>query len=148
MEENREENMDENRNEIREVAQTETEDALFSDWPMMAERLKYAPKKRGVLWHVAWMVIFALLTYCAYRFHLYFAIISLIGVGVSVIILIISLIKTRGIKAKVWPLFLSIYLVCVSIISVPVTLVTLEDGTQVYEVNVPDGLAKLFKMNK
>ncbi|MCI8336068.1 MAG: hypothetical protein HFI72_02750 [Peptococcaceae bacterium] len=124
------------------------EDPLFSDWPMMQERLKYAPKKRSVLWHVAWMVIFAILTYCAYRFHLYFAILSLIGVGVSVIILIVSLIKTRGIKAKVWPLFLSIYLVCVSIVSVPTTLVTLEDGTQVYEVNIPDGLAKIFKINK
>lgn len=121
---------------------------LFSDWPMMQERLKYAPKERGVLWHVAWMVIFALLTYCAYRFHLYFAILSLIGVGVSIIILIISLIKTRGIKAKIWPLFLSIYLVCVSIVSVPTTLVTLEDGTQVYEVDIPDGLAKIFKINK
>lgn len=138
-------------NEMENLAQNNQsveEDSLFSDWPMMQERLKYAPKKRGVLWHVAWMVIFSLLTYCAYRFHLYFAILSLIGVGVSVIILIVSLIKTRGIKAKVWPLFLSIYLVCVSIVSVPVTLVTLEDGTQVYEVNIPDGLAKIFKINK
>lgn len=123
------------------------EDPLFSDWPMMQERLKYV-KKRGALWHIIWMVVFALLTYCAYRFHLYFAILSLFGVGVSIIILIISLIKTRGIKAKVWPLFLSIYLVCVSIVSVPTTIVTLEDGTQVYEVNIPDGLAKIFKINK
>lgn len=129
-------------------SQSVEEDPLFSDWPMMQERLKYAPKKRSVLWHVAWMVVFAILTYCAYRFHLYFAILSLLGVGVSVIILIVSLIKTRGIKAKVWPLFLSIYLVCVSIVSVPTTLVTLEDGTQVYEVNIPDGLAKIFKINK
>ena len=146
MEENR---MEENKNEeMEQQNRSVAEDPLFSDWPMMQERLKYAPPKRGVFWHVAWMVIFALLTYCAYRFHLYFAIISLIGVGVSIIILIISLIKTRGIKAKVWPLFLSIYLVCVSIISVPVTVVTLEDGTQVYEVNIPDGLAKIFKINK
>lgn len=144
MEESKETKME---NLKRESQQTE-ENALFSDWPMMAERLKYAPKKRGVFWHIAWMVIFTLLTYCAYRFHLYFAILSLIGVGVSIIVLIISLIKTRGIKAKVWPLFLSIYLVCVSIVSVPTTLVTLEDGTQVYEVDIPDGLAKIFKINK
>lgn len=141
--------MAENENKEKTQQPIETEESdFFSDWPMMNERLKYMPKEKGLSRRLLEFGILILLTYCAYKFHLYFALPAMAGVAVSLVIIVYSLIKTRGVKATIWPFILSVYLVIISIVSVPVKEVVLEDGTVVMQVDIDEKFLEFLSFGK